>query len=264
MSTVYPQVGGYPQYPQYAPPAYRLYNVWAVALATFLGSPLAGTVLIASNYRKLGQGNNGVLALVVGAAASAGLILMGLRTTYSPTVASIVLLVCTGLAARELQGNAIDTHVAWGGQLYSRWRAVGVALLTMLVLGCAVFGYLYYTGELQRIMSQMSSPQSVVTIGTKDKVVFSGTATNNDATALGNALKTAGYFQDNGAMVLLNKTASSTTISFAVQDGAWNNATDVSEFETLVRTVASSVGGLPIDMRLVNTTLVIEKDEVVQ
>ena len=44
MSTVYPQVGGYPQYPQYTPPAYRLYDVGAVFLAAFLGSPLAGTI----------------------------------------------------------------------------------------------------------------------------------------------------------------------------------------------------------------------------
>jgi len=263
MSTVYPQVGGYPA-PQYAPPAYRMYDSNSVALAAFLGSPLAGTVLMASNYRKLGQGSNSMLALVLGAAASAGLVWMGLETTLSPTVASIVLFACTWVAARQLQDDAIKTHVAWGGQLYSKWRAVGVALVTMLVLGGAAAGYLYYTGEMQRIMAQMSSPQSVVTIGTKDQIVYSGTATKNDATALGNALKTAGYFQDRGVTVLLNKTASSTTISFAVQDGAWNNATDVSDFETIVRGVASSVGGLPIDMRLVSTTLVVEKDEIVQ
>jgi hypothetical protein len=264
MSTVYPQVGGYPQYPQYTPPAYRLYDMGAVFLAAFLGSPLAGTVLVASNYRKLGQGGNGVLALILGAAASAGLILMGLKTAMSPTVASIVLFVCTGLAARELQGNAISTHVAWGGQLYSKWRAVGVALLTTLVLGLAAAGYLYYTGQLQNIIAQFQTPTHVLTIGTKDQIVYSGTATQNDATALGNALKTAGYFQDTGVTVLLNKTASSTTISFVVQDGAWNNAADVSAFETIVRGVASSVGGLPIDMRLVNTALVVEKDETIQ
>jgi hypothetical protein len=38
----------------------------------------------------------------------------------------------------------------------------------------------------------------------------------------------------------------------------------VSAFETIVRGVASSVGGLPIDMRLVNTALVVEKDETIQ
>jgi hypothetical protein len=133
-----------------------------------------------------------------------------------------------------------------------------------LVLGLAATGYLYYTGRLQNIIAQFQTPTHVLTIGTKDQIVYSGTATQNDATALGNALKTAGYFQDTGVTVLLNKTASSTTISFVVQDGAWNNAADVSAFETIVRGVASSVGGLPIDMRLVNTALVVEKDETIQ
>ena len=263
MSTVYPQVGGYPQYPQYTPPASRLYDVGAVFLAAFLGSPLAGAVLIASNYRKLGQGGNGILALIVGAAASAGLILMSLKSTQSPAIASIVLFVCTGLAARELQGNAIKTHVAWGGQLFSKWRAVGVAIVTSLVLGGALVGYLYYTGQWQNFASQYGLAQNTVTIGTKDQVVYSGTATKNDATALGNALKTAGYFQDRGVTVLLSKGTGGTVIGFVVQDGYWNNAGVMSQFEEVVRGVASSVGGLPVQVQLLNTTKTVEKSGMV-
>ena len=86
MSTAYPQVGGSPLH-KYAPPAYRMYDSNSVALATFFGSPLAGTVLMASNYRKLGQGSNSTLALVLGAAASAGLVWMG-ATIYGVTVTS--------------------------------------------------------------------------------------------------------------------------------------------------------------------------------
>ena len=263
MSTVYPQVGGYPQYPQYTPPAYRLYDVGAVFLAAFLGSPLAGTVLIASNYRKLGQGGNGILALILGAAASAGLVLMGLRTTAGPGVASIVLFVCTGLAARELQGNAIKTHVAWGGQLFSKWRAVGVAIVTVVVLGCGVVAYLYYTGQWQNFASQYGLGQNTVTIGTKDQVEFSGSATKNDATALGNALKTAGYLQDRGVTVLLSKGTGGTVIGFVVQDGVWNQAGTLASFEEIARGVASSVGGLPVQVQLLNSTKTVEKSGTV-
>jgi len=263
MSTVYSQVGGYPQYPQYTPPAYRLYDVGAVFLAAFLGSPLAGTVLIASNYRKLGQGGNGILALVLGAVASAGLMLLGLKSTQSPAIASIVLFVCTGLAARELQGNAIKTHVAWGGQLFSKWRAVGVAIVTSLLLGCGVVAYLYYTGQWQNFASQYGLAQNTVTIGTKDQVVYSGTATKNDAMALGNALKTEGYFQDRGVAVLLSKGTGGTVIGFVVQDGYWNNAGVMAQFEEVVRGVASSVGGLPVQVQLLNSTKTVEKSGTV-
>jgi hypothetical protein len=49
-----------------------------------------------------------------------------------------------------------------------------------------------------------------------------------------------------------------------VNDGAWNDPTFVSDFETMVRGVASTVGGLPIELHLVNSALVVEKDEPIQ
>ncbi|HEY1803152.1 MAG TPA: hypothetical protein VGG45_01610, partial [Terracidiphilus sp.] len=55
-----------------------------------------------------------------------------------------------------------------------------------------------------------------------------------------------------------------TTIAFVVNDGTWNDATAVTEFESIVRSAAASVGGLPIELHLVNTTLVVEKDEKIQ
>jgi len=102
-----------------------------------------------------------------------------------------------------------------------------------------------------------------VTIGTKDQIIYSGQATQEQATALGNALKQAGYFQDRGVTVLLNKNANTTIISYVVQDGVWNRTDMVNDFEIITRGVASTVGGLPIDMRLINSTEVVEKDEVV-
>jgi hypothetical protein len=280
MSTNYSQVGGYPQYPQYpqyTPPAYRLYDIGAVGLAAFFGGPLAGTILMASNYRKLGQGNNGVLALILGAAASVGLIVMGLKSTASPTIASVVLIVCTALAAKQLQGEAIKTHVAWGGQLFSKWRALGIAIATVLVLGGGVVAYLYHTGQLQKIIAQAEqqqkqvqtqptqpqTPQNTVTIGTKDQVVYSGTATANDATALGNALKAADYFQDRGVTVLLSKGAGGTVIGFVVADGVWNQAGTLSQFAEIARGVASTVGGLPVQVQLLNSTQIVEKSSTV-
>src|SRR5580698_2710833 len=46
-------------------PAYALYDARSVALATFLGSPVAGGALMAMNYKRLGQTGKGVLAAVL-------------------------------------------------------------------------------------------------------------------------------------------------------------------------------------------------------
>jgi hypothetical protein len=128
-------------------------------------------------------------------------------------------------------------------------RSILMALVVLIGLGSAA---LYYIQNGRK-----------VTIGTKDEVFYSGTATKDQATALGNALKTDGYFQDKGVTVLLDKGSSGTTISFIVKDGFWDQAGTLSGFEEIGRTVAPTVGGLPVQIDLDNTTKVVEKTSTV-
>ena len=46
-----------------------------------------------------------------------------------------------------------------------------------------------------------------------------------------------------------------TAISFLVNDGVWDRPDAVAGFERLVRKVAPSVGGLPVQLRLVDGTM---------
>jgi len=131
----------------------------------------------------------------------------------------------------------------------STLRTVVTTVVVLVALGA---GAVYYFNK-----------GGTVTIGTKDQVVYSGTATQAEATALGNRLKADNYFQDRGVTVLLHMGKSGTRISYVVQDGAWNDPTMVSDFEIITRDVATTVGGLPVDMRLVNSTQIVEKDEVI-
>src|SRR5689334_1268591 len=87
-----------------------------------------------------------------------------------------------------------------------------------------------------------------VTVGTKDEVQYKGTATKQEAEALGAALKQQEYFQDHGATVVLSKGSEGTILSFVVKDGVWNDEKMVTGFGILAHALAPTVGGLPITL----------------
>jgi hypothetical protein len=133
-------------------------------------------------------------------------------------------------------------------------KSSGARNLAILVLLAAVgFGLWYYFKRT-----------GTVIIGTKDQVTYSGLSTEAQATALGNALKTAGFFTDQGFQVLLHKPINgSVIISYVLKDGSWNDPAMVSDAEALTRDVAPSVGGFPVEMRIVNSAYTVEKDETI-
>ena len=101
------------------------------------------------------------------------------------------------------------------------------------------------------------------TIGSRDVVYYLGLATDGDAKALGQALRDAGYLQDLGVSVVVAKDGG-TTIGFVVGDGVWDRADAAAAFENLTRRVAASVGGLPVQMRLLDEQMETKRQAAVR
>jgi hypothetical protein len=119
--------------------------------------------------------------------------------------------------------------------------------------------------KLRLVTSELDTKKELVVhapmmFGSKDAIAYSDAATMEEARALGQALQSAEYFQDRGANVLLSKGKDGTAISFVVKDGFWDDESNVAGFQTMVRGLAPTVGGLPIKVRLVNTTLEKKKE----
>ncbi len=98
-----------------------------------------------------------------------------------------------------------------------------------------------------------------VIIGARDEIYYFGPATQADAEALGQALKRAAFLVDAGASVVLSKDGG-TAISFVVGDGVWERPNAVAGFERLTRRVATSAGGLPVKLVLLNSKMETEKE----
>jgi hypothetical protein len=102
-----------------------------------------------------------------------------------------------------------------------------------------------------------------VIVGAMDEIYYFGPATEADAEALGQALRSAGFLVDAGASVVLSKDGG-TAISFVVGDGVWERPDAVAGFERLTRRVAAAVGGLPVKLVLLNSKMETEKEVAIR
>lgn len=129
-----------------------LFRVSGIGLATFLGTLLAGGILLAMNERALGRPQRALPVLLLSLVAMAAMVAVPALlpedlpaiTFWLPPLVAMVLL------ARQLQGAAIDARIAAGLPMRSNWLAAGIAVLTMVgvsaLLALALFAYLRWTG----------------------------------------------------------------------------------------------------------------------
>jgi hypothetical protein len=97
------------------------------------------------------------------------------------------------------------------------------------------------------------------TIGMRDIIYYYGSATSEEAIALGQSLRSAGAMRDVGATVVLAK-GDVTTVSFVLRQDPWERPEVVATFESLMRQVAPSVGGLPLTLRFLDSGGTIHKE----
>lgn len=127
-------------------------------------------------------------------------------------------------------------------QIASNWLAFGLTILLLATVIIAGIG----------IARRPRTLASKVIIGTRDEVYYYRPVSMQEATALGHALEGTGFFADQGTSVLLSRGKGLTVVSFVLNDGAWSRPGAETAFEEIGRRVATSIGGFPIQVRLVD------------
>jgi serine/threonine protein kinase len=255
-----------------APPAFALYDSNAVALATFLGTPLAGGALMAMNYRRMGR-SGAVKAMVAGIGMTGVGVVGGLllKSGLAAIPWLIFVFVMRAIAESD-QGPAVVDHVQRGGLKASMGSAVGIGVAFLAGVSLlSVAGYFGYDAFNTAPKDGKSTPTSrdllrapKVVIGTKDEVYYTGTATQQDAQSVGDALKTQGYFTDTGISVFVDKDPNGTTLSYVVKEGIWDQPAMVDAFEEISRKAVPNAGlGFPIHVRLIDNARTSRKEVIV-
>jgi hypothetical protein len=91
---------------------------------------------------------------------------------------------------------------------------------------------------------------------------YSGSATEAQAQALAEAFHKA--LSEKELTVLFSVNQGKKEIAIVVHPGTWDDAATVEGLQTFIRSVADSAGGLPITLRLIDSTLDSKKEVPVQ
>lgn len=238
--------------PEVRPPAYRLYSPGGVVCATVFGSAVAGGIVLALNYWRLGQKRQAWLAVALGI-ATAGL-LIGLACILPDKVPAAVFqlppIVIALHLTKQLQGDAFRLHLAAGGKKASNWKGVGVGCLILGFVVAAFVAWFLTTGVSLRSALDM---QHSLTIGNGNEIYYSRGATEDMARQVGASLQKQGFFSPQSEItVILAGTGSDKEISFVVKEGAWDEPSTVEALQTLAAQAAESIGGKPITLRLLD------------
>ncbi len=114
-----------------------LYSLPGIAIATALGSPIAGGYLMGKNFGTIGKTTQAKQTYLYFILGTIGLLFLGMLIPeesnlpgYSYTVFATLM---TLFIAKHHQEQAIKQHSSAQGKIFSNWRAAGIGLAFGLV-----------------------------------------------------------------------------------------------------------------------------------
>ncbi len=136
-----------PEDTQYLPrPDVPLYSVATIALASFLGGPLAAGWLVSVNFRRLNEPKAARKSLINGILATLALValMVALPADWTSRLPGITIpaiyTAMIWILAERIQGPTLAAHFARGGLRHSPWRAVGISLIAALPVAVVLIG----------------------------------------------------------------------------------------------------------------------------
>ena len=120
----------------------RIYSVRSIRIATFIGGPLVAAYLIASNFKQLGEENKVGRTWLWSMLIFIGILVISFSLPDSiPNIAyNLVYFLVASFFVQKYQAEQIDTHINSGGLTYKTYRAVLVAILSMVILIAIILG----------------------------------------------------------------------------------------------------------------------------
>lgn len=231
-------------------PTYKLFSPTHVGVATFLGSPLAGAIIMAVNYARLGRAQAARTAVVLGAIGTGLLVAVGfaLPDEVPSSGLGIAGLAVMSLVARKMQSAAFEEHIRRGGKKASGWNAAGVGALCVVAMLAVIFGYIY--------LAIPGLPREKVVFGPNQEVYYSDGATEDGARKLGSALQEIGFFGGGRGGTVWLKGGERHVVLLVLKPEAFDDLLVMAAFVQVKRELSrSAFDGAPVDLILCDPDL---------
>lgn len=120
----------------------KLFSVGQITLATFLGAPIAGCLLLAKNYRVLGRTGAAWQSLWWGAISTSLILLISFWLPENFPNMVLPVAYCFGMRqfATYSQGDALSNHLQAGGRIGSWAVTVSLGIGCLLLIVGLIFG----------------------------------------------------------------------------------------------------------------------------
>jgi hypothetical protein len=242
----------------------RCFPPLQVVLATFLGTPLGGSVALAWNYAVLQRTASAMIVTSAGFWGTVAVcVAFALSADPGVRLAAIVIPVGVAtIAAQVLQAGVCRAHEQQGGQTAPYWRAAALGgACGALLLG----SYLAYSstplGKLAYSFLGVNEPKEKLNFGPHEDVYYSDGATEEDARRLGQFLQKIEYLSGKGAAsARISRRGETLLIGFAVRDGTWDDARAVRAFASIGERVRrDAFPGQPVEIQLLDEHLNVRK-----
>lgn len=133
----------------------QFYKKQAIGIATFIGGPIAAGYLIRENYKALNQtekGNN-ILIISILATIAMFVLIFSIPEKIMEKVPNVILPAAYTAAivfwVEQTFGTILKQHEENNYSFYSVWRAVGIGVVSFLILGLGIFGYAYASTDVE-------------------------------------------------------------------------------------------------------------------
>jgi hypothetical protein len=125
------------------------YSQKAIALATYLGGPLAAGYLVKQNFIALGNEDHGKLSLIIGAISTL-LIFAAIFSIPEHIIDKIPNALIPGiympiiyLIVEKLQGKELQEHKNNNGNFFSLWKATGIGIICTMIYLVVGLGFVF-------------------------------------------------------------------------------------------------------------------------